>query len=167
MPPSGPARTKELSRRRAALSRQRAAAARNPNATNAASAAPKRRPTADAHLTPAEAQAVYAAMAAQSRPILTPAEITNQRALMLAMIAWITDELTRLESMLPDHARTLKPQPSTPTPTIEAPKPGTAQTLQHSPAATLTAHVQPSLSTDTIQQQPPPSLQSPAPTPPT
>lgn len=51
----------------------------------------------------------------------TAEEIAHRRLLMLAMKAWITEEIGRLESLQPAELRTPAPAATTATPTCDGP----------------------------------------------
>lgn len=91
----------------------------------------------------------------QPRQALSPEDAANRRLLMLAMVAWITDEISRLEAAMAPADRTAKPQPSTATPTIQQqqqPQQQQQQPQQQQPPPKR-------------QQQQPPASPSPPPSP--
>ena len=52
---------------------------------------------------------------------LSPTELTNRRAIMLAVSAWITDEIARMELLMDPPARTPRPAATSATPTLDGP----------------------------------------------
>jgi hypothetical protein len=88
---------------------------------------------------------------AACRPTLTMAELNNRRMLMLAMVAFVSEEIARLESAMHPADRTPKPDIVTSTPTI---------TFQMPPASHLLLTPPPTVSplpADGVPSQAPPS----------
>lgn len=96
----------------------RRAAAKTAAAAHGAASGSTRPSSAVAAAAAAAVTTELAAAAGEQFARMTAAELGNRRLLCLAMLAWISDEISRIEARLPASDRTARPAASGPLPTI-------------------------------------------------